>query len=219
MPSFVRPFVGRTLHKFGGVLGAQVNWNEANKEHLKVERRQRGTIPEKDAYTAAMKALQDRYHEQVGKPCGLLRDGPKAERLSTVEYDTRKKTAKKMAVDIEATDKGRTRLDHEIDMVHDIKAQHLAIQDDLSKRQAEFDEGLDAVETLVSQLENGDATISDSSIQMQNPPRFLKCLLSPDKDEGRTIGVFRRLLNLIVRIFDDEHSTNEVASSSMAPEL
>jgi hypothetical protein len=24
MPSFVRPFVGRTLHKFGGVLGAQV---------------------------------------------------------------------------------------------------------------------------------------------------------------------------------------------------
>jgi hypothetical protein len=25
VPSFVRPFVGRTLHKFGGVLGAQVN--------------------------------------------------------------------------------------------------------------------------------------------------------------------------------------------------
>ena len=24
MPSFVRPFVGRTIHKFGGVLGAQV---------------------------------------------------------------------------------------------------------------------------------------------------------------------------------------------------
>jgi hypothetical protein len=24
VPSFVRPFVGRTLHKFGGVLGAQV---------------------------------------------------------------------------------------------------------------------------------------------------------------------------------------------------
>ena len=27
MPSFVRPFVGRTLHKFGGVLGAQVKGN------------------------------------------------------------------------------------------------------------------------------------------------------------------------------------------------
>jgi hypothetical protein len=25
VPSFVRPFVGRTLHKLGGVLGAQVN--------------------------------------------------------------------------------------------------------------------------------------------------------------------------------------------------
>jgi hypothetical protein len=31
VPSFFRPFVGRTLHKFGGVLGAQVNMNQADK--------------------------------------------------------------------------------------------------------------------------------------------------------------------------------------------
>ena len=29
MPSFVRPFVGWTLHKFGGVLEAQVNPNRS----------------------------------------------------------------------------------------------------------------------------------------------------------------------------------------------
>ena len=28
MPSFIRPFVGRTLHKSGGVFGAQVKVNE-----------------------------------------------------------------------------------------------------------------------------------------------------------------------------------------------
>jgi hypothetical protein len=32
VPSFVRPFVGRTLHKFGGVLGAQVNVSDASKQ-------------------------------------------------------------------------------------------------------------------------------------------------------------------------------------------
>jgi hypothetical protein len=33
VPSFVRPFVGRTLHKFGGVLGAQVTQVRVPPDH------------------------------------------------------------------------------------------------------------------------------------------------------------------------------------------
>ncbi|MCD1636955.1 hypothetical protein K7H91_24715 [Martelella mediterranea] len=52
------------------------------------------------AYDDAMRALQDHYHDAVGKPCGLLRDGPRKERLSTVEHATRKRQAAKLAKDI-----------------------------------------------------------------------------------------------------------------------
>ena len=43
MPLFVRPFVGRTLHKFGGVLGAQVT---ANTDEVKELRREAKDLKE-----------------------------------------------------------------------------------------------------------------------------------------------------------------------------
>lgn len=70
-------------------------WKEANREQCQRERGKVGKPKATQAYNAAMTQLQDDYHEAVGKPCGLLRDGPKAQRLSTVEYDRAKKQAKK----------------------------------------------------------------------------------------------------------------------------
>ena len=146
-------------------------------------------------------------------PCGLLRDGPRAERLSTVEYAAQqKKTAGNVAKDIAANHKDRTRIDHEIDLIKDIKANRSAEQDDLSRKQAEFDAGLEAMETLVTQLETGDATISDGSIKMQNPPKFLERLFSLKERETRTTSIFRRLLKLIVRGVDAHRSTREATS-------
>ncbi|MEP3844676.1 MAG: Mob protein [Paracoccaceae bacterium] len=195
------------------------DWTKSNGEHLSAARKERGKIPEKDTYNAAMKALQDRYYEHVGKPCGLLRDGPRGERLSTVEYASRKTAAKKMAADCELIEKGRNRVDHEIDMVEDIKASHAQAFGDLSRKQAQFDEGLEAMETLVTQLETGDATISAGAIQMQNPPSFLKRLFKPDTDETQTIGIFRRLLKLIVQGVEGEKGANEKSLRSKSPEL
>ncbi|WP_174800948.1 hypothetical protein [Martelella limonii] len=47
----------------------------------------------KTAYRVAMEKFQDDYFEHVGKPCGLLRDGPRGQRLSTKEAAARKATA------------------------------------------------------------------------------------------------------------------------------
>ncbi len=195
------------------------DWNTENAAHLISARKQRGAIPEKDAYTAAMKALQDRYYEQVGKPCGLLRDGPRAERLSAVEYGARQKNAQRLASDIETIEKDRERVDQEIDMVEDIKARHADSLVDLSQKQAEFDDGLDAMETLITQLETGEATVSDGAIQMQKPPRFLKHLFQKKPEESRTVGLFRRLIKLIVQGVDSGRNVVETTLEPNEPKL
>jgi len=73
-------------------------WTEENGRHLHAARKKRpGKNPEKAAFTAAMKAFQDRYYEAVGQPCGLLRKGPGHERLTTRQYAARKAGAKARA--------------------------------------------------------------------------------------------------------------------------
>jgi hypothetical protein len=67
-------------------------WEAENGKHLQATRKKRGAIPEKQAYTTALKRLQDRYYENVGKPCGRLRDGPRKQRLSIQQYAAQKAT-------------------------------------------------------------------------------------------------------------------------------
>lgn len=45
------------------------------------------------AYKQAMKAFQDSYYEQVAKPCGLTRSGPKRRRLSRDDWKEEKRLA------------------------------------------------------------------------------------------------------------------------------
>ncbi|MEZ8058149.1 plasmid recombination protein [Vibrio splendidus] len=49
------------------------------------------------AYTEAMRTLQDEYYENVGKPSGLTREGPKRRRLSRKEWVHEQKTAERLA--------------------------------------------------------------------------------------------------------------------------
>jgi hypothetical protein len=49
------------------------------------------------AYVAGMVAFQDRHHEEVGAPSGLLRVGPKRRRLTKRQYQHEKKAAEGIA--------------------------------------------------------------------------------------------------------------------------
>lgn len=74
-------------------------WEAENKLHLTEGRQKRGRPSVQTAYIAAMKKLQDDYYEAVGKPCGLLRIGPRLARKSTKEYAAEKKQATRLAAE------------------------------------------------------------------------------------------------------------------------
>lgn len=73
-------------------------WTRENDQHLHQERKKhpRDNL-EKAVYRTAMASFQDRYFDAVGKPCGLLRHGPRNERLSTRQYAERKAHARQAA--------------------------------------------------------------------------------------------------------------------------
>lgn len=73
-------------------------WKVANDAHLLEERKKRSAkTADVEAYQHAMTEFQSRYYDAVGRPCGLLRNGPGNERLSTKQYDERKQHARRMA--------------------------------------------------------------------------------------------------------------------------
>lgn len=82
-------------------------WETENKLHLKSARQARGRPTVQKVYIAAMRKLQDDYYEAVGKPCGLLRIGPRLARKSTKEYAAEKRQAKRMAEQAAALDDQR----------------------------------------------------------------------------------------------------------------
>lgn len=73
-------------------------WTAKNNAHLRQLRKGRkGKAADVEAYEAALVAFQDRYYETVGRRCGLLRNGPGAERLPTKQYHARKRQARVIA--------------------------------------------------------------------------------------------------------------------------
>lgn len=72
-------------------------WKEKNQAHLDIERKARGRPAAQKTYDAAMVKLQDDYYEAVGKPCGLLRIGPRLARKPAKIYAAEKGQAKRMA--------------------------------------------------------------------------------------------------------------------------
>ena len=82
-------------------------WEEVNKQHLKDARTKRGNPAVQKVYAAALKQLQDDYYDAVGKPCGLMRVGPRLARQSTKEYAADRQQAKRMADEAAKLDEQR----------------------------------------------------------------------------------------------------------------
>jgi hypothetical protein len=191
-------------------------WEAQNTEHLSQARKARGPVPEKQAYSEALSDLQDRYFEQVGKPCGLLRDGPRKERLSTVQYHQRKQAAKKISEDLEKAKAVRLKLASQQRQVEEHAERALEIiannemkADQLAAEKAEFDEGIEALTELVDQIDEGRAKVTEETIQMVNPPSFLQRLFMLDQPETKTTNLFQRLLNVIRRAVQTQQSGPE----------
>ena len=179
-------------------------WKTQNKKHLERARKSRGPIPEKQAYSDAMTGLQNQYYEKVGKPCGLLRKGPRSERLSTVQYQRRIQTAKKISEDLAKTKTEQLELASQQRQVGEHAERALKIiaknemkADQLASEKAEFDEGIAALTELVDQIDEGSAKITEDQIQMVNPPSFLQRLLSPAQPKTKTTNLFRKFIKVL----------------------
>lgn len=125
---------------------ALATWSFENDRHLhKVRKNKAEKNSEKAAYEAAMTSFQDDYYEAVGKPCGLLRHGPRNERLSTVQYEERKAHARHIAR-VEAAQR-------ELDLSNKEKEERLKKEEKaLGQRIVALNESMDWVETETKKL-------------------------------------------------------------------
>jgi hypothetical protein len=165
--------------------------------NLQVARKTRGPIPEKEAYTTALKQLQDQYYEKVGKPCGLLRDGPRKQRLSTQQHAAQKAAAKDMKNSIKKTKSNLVRAEDNFGHALDVKERYL-------QKEAELDAGIPAMDELVTQIASGDVEINEDDITMQDMPSFIERLFGPKPSNTKIGNLFRKLVNLIGRVSESE---------------
>ncbi|MFT5798690.1 MAG: hypothetical protein ACI84R_002758 [Candidatus Azotimanducaceae bacterium] len=172
-------------------------WEAENGKHLQATRKKRGAIPEKQAYTTTLKRLQDRYYENVGKPCGLLRDGPRKQRLSTQQYSAQKATAKKMKTSIKEIKSSFERAEDEADYALDVKKRYL-------QKEADFDAGIAAMDELVTQIASGDAEVTEEGISMTDMPPFIELLFGAKPSNTKIGNLFRKIIGLIGRVSEVE---------------
>lgn len=172
-------------------------WEAENGEHIKVARKARGPIPEKEAYSAALKQLQDRYYEKVGKPCGLLRDGPRKQRLSTRQHAAQKAAAKDMKNSIKEVKSSLVRAEDNAGHALDVKERYL-------QKEAQLDAGIAALDELVTQIASGDAEVTEGDITMRDMPSFIERLFGPNPTKTKIGNLFRKLINLIGRVSGSE---------------
>ncbi|ARO15503.1 hypothetical protein BVG79_02163 [Ketogulonicigenium robustum] len=122
------------------------DWEAANNAHLQAGRKARGKTHVQRAFNDALSKLQDDYYEAVGKPCGLLRDGPRRERLSTKEYAKRKRTARKIADELDKMEAAS----REITLT---TAEIAKQQEKLKAWQRDLNAGEDNLSTLAARLQ------------------------------------------------------------------
>ncbi|MET3602044.1 hypothetical protein [Martelella mangrovi] len=194
-------------------------WHQENSAHLREARKHRTHVPEMKAYDDAMRALQDHYHDAVGKPCGLLRDGPRKERLSTVEHATRKRQAAKLAKDIknvkhmrrETAAEAQNIADKTKTFVKNLEAREARLllreeeivrrEKNLTGRVSAFDKLEVAMEETLFAAERGEIFFSPRGFQISNPniTEKLKKFLNPDLRTTPERKFFARFLKLIRR--------------------
>ena len=140
-------------------------WGAANRAHLKAARDARGTNGATKAYVAAMRKVQDDYYEAVGKPCGLLRHGPRQARKSTKQYVAEQKQAKLMADEMGRLDRQRQEQDAKAAALVAREAGITAEENALAKREAGHEAEL-AVRAKA--LDDQRATLFRAEAEMRN---------------------------------------------------
>ena len=182
------------------------HWEAENGEHLKFARKARRVIPEKQTYIEALQQLQDRYYETVGRPCGLLRDGPQKQRLSTKQYGAQKATANKMKVDLERIEQNAKRADEDAGTALDAKERYL-------RKEAELDAGIAAMDLLVTQMAAGEAEITENGVAMPDTPPLFKRLLGPKPPRSKVSQLFQKIVLLLGRMDARQHTAPDLGLS------
>ncbi|MEP4336412.1 MAG: hypothetical protein ABJ360_08495, partial [Roseobacter sp.] len=134
---------------------------------------------------------------KVGKPCGLLRDGPRKQRLSTQQHAAQKAAAKDMKNSIKEVKSSLARAEDNADHALDIKERYL-------QKEAELDAGIAAMDELVTQIASGDAEVTEGDITMRDMPSFIERLFGPKPSTTKIGNLFRKLINLIGRVSESE---------------
>ena len=143
-----------------------------------------------EAYTAAMKALQDDYYQQVAKNHGQARIGPKRERLGRMEWQERQAQAELIAEVQRASDMDRAeaatavesaRLDAKR-VIQSAKAQTSIIQD--------------AIEVRLKEVEKQKKEVA----QLKEEAKRLRDGLVLEREAfNKEVGLFRKMVK---QIFD-----------------
>ena len=202
-------------------------WEVENAVHLQAGRKaRRAKVEDVDAYQSAMVAFQDRYFEAVGKPCGLLRNGPGMERLSTKQYAARKTRAREMADQAAAQravaernaqeakllQDGMERLNADrqaLEAAQDAHEKRVVAQEDrLMKREQkaeameqELADGIEAISDLVTQAETGEFSIENGKSRLARMPNFIERLFGTTEEKRSPVqSLFAKVVGLIHRV-------------------
>jgi hypothetical protein len=206
---------------------AVAEWEVENAVHLQAGRKARkAKVEEVDAYQSAMVAFQDRYFEAVGKPCGLLRNGPGTERLSTKQYAARKTRAREMA-DQDAAQRAMAernaeeakRLKDSVDRLNADRQALEAAQDAHEKRvmaqedelrtreqkveamEQEMAHGIEAIGDLVVQAETGEFSIENGKTSLARMPKFIERLFGTEEEKRSPVqSLFAKVVGLLHRV-------------------
>lgn len=205
----------------------QSAWQESNRDHLISARRARGATKEVEAYGAAMKTLQDDYYKHVGAPCGLLRDGPRRARKSTIQHAKDQRQAKLIAeLKKEAEHKRNTVLavakinasyQEELEekeralkrrtealaerqaSLNKLEHKLAAQAAEVEKAENELREGFAAMEAIVAKLEDGSAQVSNGRLHLTVWPDAVKRTFSPEAPETAVKRLIKRFIRFIVK--------------------
>lgn len=175
------------------------NWKRSNALHVLQARIARGKPQVHKVYAAAMRTFQNEYYEAVGKPSGLLRDGPRQARRSTKEHAADKKQAKRMADEIDLLKHQRETL------VRTAKALKVRTQS-LILREADLAEAVDTMELVIEAVETGSSAVVDGKLHLPRLSPFLNRLSQPASLETPplpAVMLVRRFIRLVVRHHDD----------------
>lgn len=174
-----------------------------------------------------MKTLQDDYYKHVGAPCGLLRDGPRRARKSTIQHSEDKRQAKVLAdmkkeaekkqQSVIAVAKVNASYQEELEekerslngCAEALKAReaHLRSQEkalaartaEVANAESELREGFAAMEAIVTSLENGSAQVKNGRLYFALMPESVKRSFAPDAPQTTATGLVKRFITFIIK--------------------